>query len=316
MTCERFRWVILQVENLCDFERIKHEDDIEQELGRLPKTLEGSYDVIFKRIQDSAPKSRSVADSVIRWLLCARCPLKSWAFITAVSVDFEGRHSILSIAQLLHMCCNLVILDAELDRFRFAHLSVREYMERREEHGDFNNHAHAMARFLDTYINNRVSVIGENDIFLRYSTIYWPIHCQHLKSNQLSEDLKAKLRNFDFSDHDAAPVTKWAFSVEKIYESMSWTDSLKDMLRQAREALNSPPTVLFIACYLGLCLILDLLTTFVDVDWNQLNSHGNTSLHVGLLRNNKAVVRLLLDKNADLEIPNRNRDGTNSRSEK
>ncbi|MCJ1269051.1 hypothetical protein MMC22_008939 [Lobaria immixta] len=294
-----FRWVTLQIENLCDFERIKHEDDIKQELGRLPMTLKGSYDVIFKRIQDSGPRSRSVADSVMRWLLSAQCPLKSSDFITAVSVDAQGQHSVLLVSHLLHMCCNLVVLDTDLDLFRFAHLSVREYIECREEYKDFKNHAHAMARCLDTFINMPVSAVGKGEFFTRYSTIYWPIHCQYLERTRLPESLNAKVHQFLLPGQDEAPFTKWALSAGKIDASMSWTDSLKKMVH---EAWSSPPTVLFVACYLGLSSILDLLATFAGVDWNQRNMNGHTALHIGVLRDDKAVVRLLLKKKVDLEI--------------
>ena len=200
-------------------------------------TLKGSYDVIFQRIQDSAARSRSVADSVMRWLLCAQCPLNSSDFITAVSVDFEGQHSVLSVRQLLHMCCNLVVLDAELDRFRFAHLSVREYMESREEYADFNNHAHAMVRCLNTFVYNTVLEIDGSGFFMRYSALYWPIHCQHLERYRLSEVLKAKLQKFLFSDQGQVPVAKWAFSLDAVYRPMSWSDPMKIILL---EALSSP----------------------------------------------------------------------------
>ena len=38
--------------------------------------------------------------------------------------------------QILDFCCNLVVLDTQLDTFRFAHLSVREFMEKQEDYAD------------------------------------------------------------------------------------------------------------------------------------------------------------------------------------
>src|SRR5271163_4969384 len=111
---------------------MKHEKDIDQELGRLPKSLKESYDLIYKRIEDSGRTSQSTAERAMKWLLCIQQPLPSSEFITAVSIHFDGQRVRLSKAQLLDMCCNMVVLDPELDVFRFAHLSVREYLELKE----------------------------------------------------------------------------------------------------------------------------------------------------------------------------------------
>ncbi len=125
----RFRWVSLQIQNLCDFQRIKHETDIEEELGRLPKTLKESYDVIFKRILASSKTSRRMAEDAMKWLMCAQRPLDADEFLDAISLDLDGNRTSLSPAQLFDMCCNLVVLDRDSNIFRFAHLSVREYLE-------------------------------------------------------------------------------------------------------------------------------------------------------------------------------------------
>src|SRR5947209_19882078 len=148
---------------------MKHEDDVNIELGRLPKTLRESYGVIYQQIQDAALTSRQIAERVMKWLLCSQRPLKSREFIAAVSVDSEGRYTSLSITNLLHMCCNMVVLDEELDVFRFAHLSVREYLEGREDYTKIEIHILALERCIDTYITELQpeleSTIEQNDVF-------------------------------------------------------------------------------------------------------------------------------------------------------
>ncbi|KAF4629419.1 hypothetical protein G7Y89_g8726 [Cudoniella acicularis] len=52
-----FRWVSLQVQQLCDPRRIKHEGDIKLELGHLPKTLRESYDLIYHGILEMTGKT-------------------------------------------------------------------------------------------------------------------------------------------------------------------------------------------------------------------------------------------------------------------
>jgi len=78
----------------------------------------------------------------------------------------------------LNICCNLVVLDAELDVFRFAHLSVREFLEGMDNYSISEIHALAMERCIETLTveldNNRsLDLISKpNDIFRPYATLY------------------------------------------------------------------------------------------------------------------------------------------------
>ena len=130
---------------------MKIEEDISQELGRLPKTLEALYQLSYERISHSGPKSRPIAEKALKWLLCAQRPLQTPEFIAAVSVDSEGDCIRLSNSDLLNMCCNMVVLDAELNVFRFAHLSVREYLEGRQDYTAIEMHTLAIERYVATY---------------------------------------------------------------------------------------------------------------------------------------------------------------------
>src|SRR3954449_7927825 len=121
LTCSRFRWVSLQIQTLCDWQRIKTEEQINQELRQLPKTLKDSYDVIYQTISDSGPENRTLAEKVMKWLICAQRSLYSHELIAAISVDSGGRCLSLSNDVLLDICCNMVVLDLEQNVFRFAH---------------------------------------------------------------------------------------------------------------------------------------------------------------------------------------------------
>ena len=80
--------------------------------------------------------------------MCAESRLITAAFIDAIRADAEGHESALSIADVLSLCCNLVVLDGEQDVFRFAHLSVREYLEGRTEYSLLSSHRLALERCL------------------------------------------------------------------------------------------------------------------------------------------------------------------------
>ena len=301
LTIIRFRWVSLQLENLCDFERIKHEEDIHHELGRLPTTLKESYNVIFTRVKKSGSQSWLIANSALKWLLSAQRPLHTADFITAVAVDSNGQAIPLSKTQLLHICCNLVVVDAELDLFRFAHLSVREYVEGCDEYNDINIHSHALERCLALFVYDAASRTENKDCFTAYATIHWPSHYVRIEHNQLSGSMKAMLTQFLFNDVSVA-FASWTSSAKRLYESMSWTDHKKK--RMLLEALSMPPTAQFIASYLGLFSIVELLIASKNIDWNQRNENGHTSLHLGVLQNDERMVRLLLKKKINLEVAN------------
>jgi ankyrin repeat protein len=284
---------------------------VDKELGRLPKTLKESYDVTYKRIEDSGCTSRAVAERVMKWLLCELRPLKTLEVVAAVSVDSEGQCYALSNTDLLNMCCNMVILDAELDVFRFAHLSVREYLEGRSDNINTEAHALAMERCLDTYLfelasRPRSEMTDEhNSVFRPYATLYWPVHCQRVGSGGLVGQPKEKLWQFLLQGCDAASsFTEWTSAARTLSQALNRDDSLKAMLA---EVSSSPLTPLFLACCIPLSSIMDDLNTFENAVWNQRNYEGRTGLHLAARYGHEAMIKLLLEKGTDIAAKDRYR---------
>ncbi|KAH8598885.1 hypothetical protein B0O99DRAFT_505861, partial [Bisporella sp. PMI_857] len=121
-----FRLVSLHIEHLCDPSRVKTRENVLNALGTLPRNLTNSYDGVMSQIAKSEEPNPMLASRVFRWLLCARTSLRAEAFTLAVSFDTSV---VLTKADLLSICCNLVIYDEFSDIYRFAHLSVKEYLE-------------------------------------------------------------------------------------------------------------------------------------------------------------------------------------------
>jgi len=152
LSSSRFRWASLSIQSLCDSERIKLPGDIELALGRLPKDLSGLYDIIYAQVpllpshgNSNAGKtlnSSLVAKRTLNWILCSQAHLSTKQFIAAVSGDFfdQPGSATLTIDEILDVCCNLVVHDERADTFRFAHLSVREYLEDRAEYSKLEIH--------------------------------------------------------------------------------------------------------------------------------------------------------------------------------
>lgn len=129
----RFMWVDLQIKNICDIERHHTEADIRTELGKLPQGLGETYEAIFHKISSHADDSQRLAMATLRWIMCAQRPLSLDDINIAISVDAGGNMvnaANLDKETILRFCHNLVIWDSTQNVIRFAHLSVREFLEK------------------------------------------------------------------------------------------------------------------------------------------------------------------------------------------
>ncbi len=126
-----FRWASLQLDVL---RTLKRDEDIRALLGRLPPKLEQLYLEVYN-ILISAPGdfSQSIIDNALKWLLCAQEELHSSEFLTAVAANLDISDGEIAIDNLLDLCNNFVVYDEGQDIFRFAYLSVREFLEKKPE---------------------------------------------------------------------------------------------------------------------------------------------------------------------------------------
>lgn len=303
-----FRWVSLQIQNLCDSRRIKYEGDVIAELGRLPESLVESYDITYQTISNAGETSRTVAERVMKWLICAQRPLKIQELYAAVSLDSEGKYLVPAIDDLLDACCNMVVPDSELEVFRFAHLSVREYLEKREGYGLLETHKLALERCLDiltrcpTATPSVESTVQQTNIFRPYTTLYWPMHYRIVEREQFAGvgpgALWQKLRPFLFEGRDTSPLfIKWMSAARELSQSLRWDDPLKDSINAT---LSSPPTPLFLACSFGLVSIMNELGSGEHLDWNQRNEKGNTALDLAAAGGHETVVEILSNRGAEI----------------
>jgi hypothetical protein len=120
------------LQSLCD---LKTDEAVRERLGRLPPKLEDLYVELHEKISKYlAEADRRIARNVFVWLLYTQRELNSAEFLSAVSTGPASRFCQLSKDQVLDICCNLVVFDMILDTFGFARLSVREFVERQQEH--------------------------------------------------------------------------------------------------------------------------------------------------------------------------------------
>ncbi|KAM3075671.1 hypothetical protein ACMFMG_007803 [Clarireedia jacksonii] len=294
-----FRWVSLQIQNLCDVQRIKHEKDVEQELGRLPTTLRESYDVIFTRILNSSKLSKRVAENAMKWLMCAQRPLNADEFLDAVSLEPNGNRISLSRVQLLDMCCNLVVWDRDSKIFRFAHLSVREYLEDRIGYSQEDTHLLAAERCLIEFMQGTKPIDDSKAGLRPYATLHWPVHAQHLEIDSGISAMKNSTSFFILTETSDPPFSKWMSAAISIHRSLERSNPLAAFLA---DSICEPPSPLFVGCVFGLVSILDNLESNKFVDWNQVNWYGYTGLHLGIIHGHESVVHNLLQRQVDTSI--------------
>ena len=184
-----------------------------------------------------------------------------------------------------------MVLDSELNVFRFAHLSVREYFEGREEFS--STHANMVIFGGCMNLFNTFCSYDWSDEFTAYAICYWPIHLEEiLKSGHSPYEEVAK--GFFNCDKEAHSVfTNWVKAAKALYESLDWAEPFKPMLD---EAITTPPSPIFIACYLELTSLLKFLDKIGTYDLNRPNRNQHTCLHLSAERGHLPIVSFLTSR--------------------
>lgn len=126
MRWDRFRWVSLSLQN---FRGLTVERAVRNRLGRLPTNLQNLYQETYDhQVKTGDEDQISIAKNAFRLLLCLENTMPTEEFLTALSFC-NGDEEILTKDDLLELCFNFVTDDQESNSFRFAHLSVREFLE-------------------------------------------------------------------------------------------------------------------------------------------------------------------------------------------
>ncbi|CAG8979473.1 hypothetical protein HYALB_00012073 [Hymenoscyphus albidus] len=306
-----FRWVSLQIQNLCDSQRIKHEIDVVEELGKLPRTLKESYEITYQRIQEAPTTSCRVAKLAMTWQLCAHTPLNTQEFITAVSVDTNatdptGLYITLSPSQLFNMCRNLIVLDEETDMFRFAHLSVQEYLQERKDFATFtrgyrcklqgDDYRTPLSIAIQSWDSEIIVLLLQKqniDASLKEfgAEISLVIACEKEESKIVA--LLVQFEGIDVNARAGRGGTPLLIACQS--ENLEIITSLlqvKSIDINARDKRGR--TSLFIACEKGTVKAVSLLLQFNVIDINAEDGRGRTPLSLACENENLEIITLLL----------------------
>lgn len=123
-------WAALQVKQIIQCNTV---DSIHYALENLPKGLDEMYDQIYRKIHTRFPPEQAIAERALKWVLCTPYPLTSEKLLSAACMCIEKENMKLSSCiqqeSLLSICENLVVVDTD-GRWRYFHLSAREYLEK------------------------------------------------------------------------------------------------------------------------------------------------------------------------------------------
>ncbi|KAL8798803.1 MAG: hypothetical protein Q9182_006375 [Xanthomendoza sp. 2 TL-2023] len=280
-----FLWASLQIQNLCDPERMLVARDVEAALQSLPPTLSQLYTVILQRIDRMASHGRHLATKALRWLLCARTPLTSMTLIEMLEMEETAKDFLTQ--QILSLCCNLVILDDSLDVFRFAHASVREFLEAQPRFSfqDINLQAaeECLHMVFRTAGSNRP--VG----FTEYARTFWIEHYCDLDYHfRTTQPLAIEVKEFFMRGLSGDGILlSW-------FGHVSFTSDLE--VHAIERSYYSP---LHIACFYGLLEVVETMIELAEIDIIPSDVEGVNALYVAVSRGHLDVAEKLLAEGAD-----------------
>ncbi|KAF8417576.1 hypothetical protein EV426DRAFT_699665 [Tirmania nivea] len=304
-----FLWVDWQLRDLCKYIR---ESDIRARLGRLPKGLTGVYDEIINTIKSQHDCNFELATRALKWMLVSKRPLKPRELIAAAQLSPSTRDSsyssqqlTLAVELLIQSCEGLLLLDTTLYVVRFAHLSVQEYLEIRNE-------------VWDVSVTDAQLFVSESCLWIlqyssptfplyNYAAHNWFLHCRSYQDLVLSmansKDTKhvmniPLLDSFLGSFEDAgASYVKWAEWVGNTLKSYEPLDCV----------FSTPLCPAFSAAFAGLGEL---------ISWNGLwrgdfeNDKIQDALYYASCGGNRKITQLLLDRGADVNLTGGHYNGT------
>ncbi|KAI1868470.1 uncharacterized protein JN550_006386 [Neoarthrinium moseri] len=312
-----FRWVECQFKALAECP--ESEDLLEQLLQSLPNSLDETY----RRMLENIPAAwNSYARQMLTLLCCATRPLTVPELIDAIAIEtgdyprFNPKRRLRSLDALQKVCPGFTEVDLNHDEklhtVRIAHFSVQEYLESER----ISLHGEAASFRLDRQESNATvactclalllepCVIGlkADDIrdeypFAEYAARYWPRHFE--KSSQALDVEKHIIRLF--RDVDGA------FQVWKVIRRFKNVELTITPFHCA--ALLGSVSVLESLCSEETCSG-HMTGSQLSFELNKFCGRFETALTAAASGGHKEIVRLLIDKGADINAQWKGSNGT------
>lgn len=240
-----FRWVALQVDTLCDSERVYTAEDVEYLLPKLPPTLEGTYARILDDLESLPPFSRDAIQNLFKLLICAEFPMSTAQVLEALTILSASRRPVWDQAMIIKMARGLVIRDFERGGFVFSHLSVKESLEKRRAYSGDYSHVIAAEACLKVYLTPNSEAIQCRD-FQDYALTHLGRHC--LKSGELRKEprLRGLMEQFLIPEVPNDAFERWNRECFQTDE-----ETAPGTCDERRNCQSRPGLPLFMVCVYG-----------------------------------------------------------------
>lgn len=329
LTCLlRFRWVSLQLQYLST---IKLVGLVEERLGRLPQRLHKIYEETYKkRFCEYADEEKALVQCALRWLLCSEVPLDTETFLRLTSSSsYQKGVDELSRDTLLGLCFNFIVHDAELDIFRFAHLSVREYLESVDSYQLDASHAFAAGYCLNLLMfkltikpelhpsEARTQDDAPGLAVIEYTHFFWGAHLKRCGRHRFSEPLRTLFSDFTLDQYGvSSSFSHWNENCYSIENSDDLHDTRKQrsggILPRIRHSfwespcrvsqmLSHPANVLFTASFWDFEELMERWTNMNPECKDIRNQDCRKARGIACQRGSFKVVRLLIEHFVPIE---------------
>ncbi|GIJ81561.1 hypothetical protein Asppvi_000060 [Aspergillus pseudoviridinutans] len=148
-----FQWAALQVHQIA---KCESRGSVWERLENLPEGLQKAYDEVWRQIEDQGKSDRTITKRAIRWVMSASKPMTTVEILAAIRLSPDGDllplDDTVDEQGLLSLCNNFLTLDSQLKVWRFPHLSVREYLETKEDWSVPHAHFHAASVCLSYFV--------------------------------------------------------------------------------------------------------------------------------------------------------------------
>jgi len=259
------------------------------------------YKNVMERIQGQGMDITGLAKQVLSWITCAKRPLTTSELQHALAVEvgepeLEG-DNLPEIEDIVSVCAGLVGVDEESGTIRLVHYTTQEYFERTQKDW-FPNAESDITTTCVTYLS--FSVFGSG--FCQTDSEFE----ERLRSNKLYD---YAARNWGYHARKVQTVSPEVIdfleSKAKVEASSQAMLAIKRYSHpQYSQEFPRQMTGLHLAAYFGLEEVVNVvLSSRRNLDLT--DSYGRTPLSYAAENGHEAVVKLLLEKGADVESKDR-----------
>ncbi|KAL8731892.1 MAG: hypothetical protein Q9181_004153 [Wetmoreana brouardii] len=287
-----FRWVALQVDALCNPESVYSEEDVDYLLPKLPATLEDTYSWIVKDFDNFAPPSQQAIMNTIKLLICAEFPLSASDVLVALRILSGSAKVDLDESMILKMGRGLIVKEStDYHRLVFAHLSVKEFFEKRTEYGGPYAHAVAAEACLKFYLKPDTGC----STFRWYALTHLGRHCMKSMSLRQTTKLRDLMAEFLLAQDSSSAFERW--NHDAFHSDLEMAPGTCD---EKRRSQSLPALPLFMICVYGFDeFVVPTISKMDHVHYAE-NFYRERPLEVAALYGNYCTVKVLHEATSTL----------------